>query len=152
MTESVINPFGEYEEIKKQHRPGQFEPLADNIDLVERRRSSSFNEKSIKPSASLLMKSGLMKKKGIFFYNIRLVQLNVKGILTYYDPKNLEVVRGEIDLKNRNIIVKLTGKAKDYIEIITKDDTYIFKVSTQLIIINLLCRIKIKIKLRSAPG
>jgi hypothetical protein len=31
-------------------------------------------------------------------------------------------------MKNRNIIVKLTGKSKEYIEIISKDQTFIFKV------------------------
>ena len=67
------------------------------------------------------MKSGIMKKKGLIFYNNRLVRLSVKGILTYYDPKNLDFVRGEVDLKSRYVAVKVTGKGKDQIEIITKD-------------------------------
>jgi hypothetical protein len=69
-----------------------------------------------------------MKKKGIIFYNNRVVSLNVKGIFTYYDPKNMTVPRGEIDLKSEYVIVKLTGKGRDHLEIITKDQTYIFKV------------------------
>lgn len=43
---------------------------------------------------------GILKKKGIIFYNNRLVVLDVKGILRYYDPKNLNVARGEIDLNS----------------------------------------------------
>lgn len=72
---------------------------------------------------------GILKKKGIIFYNNRLVRLDVKGILTYYDPKNLNIKRGEIDLNNSNVIVKLTGKMKDHLEITTKDATYLFKES-----------------------
>lgn len=40
------------------------------------------------------MKQGILKKKGIIFYNNRLLKLNVKGVLTYYDPRNLELIRG----------------------------------------------------------
>jgi len=84
------------------------------------------------------MKKGMMKKKGIIFYNNRLVILNAKGILSYFDPKNLSVPRGEIDLKNSNVIVKLTGKTRDHLEIITKEQTYIFKVSYITLSFNLI--------------
>ncbi len=64
----------------------------------------------------------------MIFYNNRLVQLNVKGILTYYDPKNLDQIKGEMDLKNRHVSVKITGKSKDLIEITSRDQTFVFKV------------------------
>ena len=85
---------------------------------MERKRSSSFchrlNSFSLEP---MILKKGFLRKKGIIFYNKRLVKLDVKGVLTYYDPKNLDVVRGEVDLKNPDITIKFSGKQKDTIEI-----------------------------------
>lgn len=60
---------------------------------------------------------GVLKKKGIIFYNNRLLILDVKGILKYYDPKNLSIVRGEIDLNASHVSIKLTGKLRDTLEI-----------------------------------
>ncbi len=73
----------------------------------------------------------MLKKKGLFFYNNRILSLNARGILTYYDPKSQDIPKSEIDLKNGNVIVKLIGKIKDQLEIITKDQQYIFKVFTK---------------------
>lgn len=70
----------------------------------------------------------MLKKKGLFFYNNRILSLNAKGILTYYDPKCQDIPKSEIDLNNGDVIVKLIGKIKDQLEIITKDQQYIFKV------------------------
>jgi hypothetical protein len=58
----------------------------------------------------MVVKRGIMKKKGIIFYNNRLLILDAKGILTYYDPKNLDYIRGKIDIKNPNVIVRYIGK------------------------------------------
>lgn len=85
------------EESKKQDSPidanKPYELLRDNYDF-DRKRSSSFNENLSLKNKSLIVKKGIMKKKGLLFYNNRVVQLNVKGILSYYDPKNLTVPRG----------------------------------------------------------
>lgn len=102
--------------------------LKENNEL-DRKRSSSFDENLSMKQKNLVVKKGLLKKKGLFFYNNRVASLNVKGIFSYFDPKNLEDPKGEIDLKHSSVIVKLTGRSKDYLEIITKDHSYCFKVS-----------------------
>jgi hypothetical protein len=81
----------------------------------------------------ILIKS-LLKKKGLLFYNNRMVALSARGILTYFDPKNQSQVKGFIDLNSNQVIVKFTGKQKDHLEIITKDNIFIFKVSFNLFI------------------
>jgi len=50
---------------------------SDMVMLRERKRSSSF----IQSPGDLIIKKGILKKKGMFFYNSRLVSLNAKGIL-----------------------------------------------------------------------
>ena len=104
-----------------------------------RKRSSSFQElrltkaKSHQPKQEgendlPILKQGLLKKKGILFYNNRTVTLNAYGILQYTDPKNLDKVRGEIDLKERTIIAKMPAKTRDQIEIISREGgSFIFK-------------------------
>lgn len=87
----------------------------------DRRKSLSFNENSLKKFEALIIKEGNLKKKGLFFYNIRLVKLNAIGILSYYDPKQTDIVKSQIDLKTKEVIVKLTGKLKDHLEICCKD-------------------------------
>jgi hypothetical protein len=94
----------------------------------ERKRSASFCQNDSLKSKGLILKRGMLKKKGLFFYNNRILTLNARGILTYYDPKCQDIPKSEIDLKNGNVIVKLIGKIKDQLEIITKDQQYIFKV------------------------
>ena len=59
------------------------------------------------------MKKGILKKKGLIFYNNRIVTLNDKGILTYFDPKLENIPKCEIDLKDGNVIVRVVGKLKD---------------------------------------
>lgn len=63
----------------------------------------------------------------MLFYNNRIVKLNAHGILSYTDPKNTTQVRGYIDFKDKNVIVKIYGKMKDSLEIISKDGSFIFK-------------------------
>ena len=76
----------------------------------------------------MVLKRGLLRKKGILFYNSRLVTLSIRGILTYYDPKNTTLPRGTIDLNSEQVFVKLDGRHRDQLEIITKDEIFIFKV------------------------
>jgi hypothetical protein len=47
--------------------------------------------------------------------------------LTYSDPKNLNYVRGEIDLKDKAVSAKIHGKSKDNLEILTKEGSFLFK-------------------------
>jgi len=54
-----------------------------------------------------ILKTGLLKKKGLLFYNNRILTLNSRGILTYTDPKNVDQVRGYIDLKHKDVRVKV---------------------------------------------
>lgn len=48
----------------------------------------------------MILKKGILKKKGLLFYNNRMVTLSARGILTYSDPKNLNQVKGSIDLNS----------------------------------------------------
>jgi hypothetical protein len=75
------------------------------------------------------LKTGLLKKKGLLFYNNRILTLNARGILSYTDPKNVDQIRGYIDLKNKDVFVKVQGKSRSHIEITTKDGNYLFKVN-----------------------
>jgi hypothetical protein len=56
------------------------------------------------------------------------VTLTANGILTYYDPKNIKEPKDNIDLKHKDIIVRVFGKLRDHMEILTKDIVYLFKV------------------------
>eukprot|EP00347_Sterkiella_histriomuscorum_P004693 403359467 len=98
---------------------------------ADRKRSSSFNDslssRDQPEEDIIILKRGQLKKKGLFFYNNRIVTLNALGILTYTDPKNLNQVRGHIDLKDQSITTKIYGKMKDQFEIITKYGNFMFK-------------------------
>ena len=48
-------------------------------------------------------------------------------MLRYYDPKNLNLVRGEINLKSPSVTFKFLGKTKDTFEINDGQNTYLFK-------------------------
>ena len=69
---------------------------------LEKRRRSSFQGSLFAhrdhTSAPLIIMSGILRKKGLIFYNNRFLTLNAKGILNYYDPKNLTLPKGVIDL------------------------------------------------------
>ena len=60
----------------------------------------------------MILKTGMLKKKGIIFYNNRLVSLSVRGLLSYYDPKQRDMShpKGIIDLNHKNVIVKFNAK------------------------------------------
>jgi hypothetical protein len=106
---------------------------SESASKLDRKRSSSFSGIAFPRDHTdcLVLKSGLLKKKGIIFYNNRMVSVNARGILTYYDPKNMSQPRGMIDLSSQSTIVKLNGgKLKYHIEIIAQDQSYIFKVRT----------------------
>ncbi|CDW71498.1 phosphoinositide-dependent protein kinase i [Stylonychia lemnae] len=96
-----------------------------------RKRSTSYQDFTVggdnQDEDCPILKTGLVKKKGLLFYNNRILTLNAKGILSYTDPKNLDQIRGYIDLKNKGIFVKILGKSRNHIEITTKDDNYLFK-------------------------
>jgi hypothetical protein len=66
------------------------------------------------------LKTGLLKKKGMLFYNNRIVTLSTKGMLSYYDPKVPKVPKMEFNLRNLESKVKISRKTKDSIEIVHK--------------------------------
>ena len=51
-----------------------------------------------------------MKKKGLLFYNNRLVTLDQFGIFKYYDPKVMNKAKCVINLHDKNVIIKVSGK------------------------------------------
>jgi hypothetical protein len=61
----------------------------------------------------MILKRGLLRKKGILFYNTRHVTLSIRGILRYYDPKNLTLPKGTIDLNSELVLIKLDGRHRD---------------------------------------
>jgi hypothetical protein len=76
----------------------------------------------------MILKKGMLKKKGLLFYNSRLVTLSIRGTLRYYDPKNMSLAKGTIDLNSNLVFVKFGGRSGDHLEILTKDEIFIFKV------------------------
>ena len=54
--------------------------------------------------------------------------LSNNGILSYFDTKNINIPKWEIDLIEENVIVKLTGKHKNELEIKKGTVIYLFKV------------------------
>lgn len=50
------------------------------------------------------------------------------GIFSYYDPKNLNIAKEEIDITDENVIVRLTGKNKNELEFKKGNNLYLFKV------------------------
>ena len=101
-----------------------------HFEQNDRKRSSSFHDSLRKKGQAdcLVIKKGCLKKKGLLFYNNRLLTLTAGGLLTYSDPKILNQVKGSIDLNDMHTIVKFTGKQREQLEILTKDQTFIFRV------------------------
>ena len=61
-----------------------------------RLRSNSLDENSLgrkMEKEDFIVKKGVLKKKGLIFFNNRLVILNLKGVLSYFDLKNLKQPR-----------------------------------------------------------
>jgi hypothetical protein len=73
------------------------------------------------------LKRGILKKKGLIFYNDRLVCLNAKGIFAYYDPKS-KTPKLETDLNLVNVSAKLGGSKKDQLELTLNQKCFVFKV------------------------
>lgn len=65
----------------------------------------------------VIIKRGLLKKKGLIFFNNRIVQITTKGILSYSDPKNPEIVKSKLNLTESGTTVKLLGRFDDTLEI-----------------------------------
>lgn len=89
------------------NRHDNFLEIMENLELQEkhidmdRKRSSSLQDsRSSKNAEQMIMKRGMLKKKGLLFYNNRLVTLSMRGMLNYYDPKNISVSKGTIDLNS----------------------------------------------------
>jgi hypothetical protein len=74
------------------------------------------------------LKRGILKKKGLIFYNDRLVCLNAKGIFAYYDPKS-KTPKLETDLNLINVSAKLGGSKKDQLELTLNQKCLVFKVT-----------------------
>jgi hypothetical protein len=70
-----------------------------NLDM-DRKRSSSLQDSRLSTGEQMILKRGMLKKKGLLFYNNRFVTLSIRGMLNYYDPKNMAVSKGTIDLNS----------------------------------------------------
>ena len=93
------------------------EETKGSCNQIKRNRSSSLGEleksfSSNDENSMILIKSGILKKKGIIFYNNRVVTLSAKGLLTYYDTKNTKKPRGSINFNDPGIRVShiISGK------------------------------------------
>lgn len=105
----------EEEELKKKDEK-KFSIRLNGIEYdTSRRRSSSYQK--VSESDGVIIKRGLLKKKGLIFFNNRIVQITTKGILSYSDPKNPEAVKSRLDLTESGTTVKLSGRFDDTLEI-----------------------------------
>ena len=74
--------------------------IPENANVVRsRKRSTSYQDFKVPNETTNnevvvddcpILKTGLLKKKGLLFYNNRILTLNSRGILTYTDPKNVD--------------------------------------------------------------
>lgn len=121
----------------------QIHSMCSQQPTLRKKRSSSLNEDlsnrslSATSDSQVLVYSGTLLKKGIIFYNTRFVTINVKGLLQYYDPKNLIRSRAQIELADKFTVAFIRRKKKcspdsGRIEIVTPEASYIFKVSSKV--------------------
>ena len=74
--------------------------------------------------------SGVLRKKGLIFWNKRFVILNSEGLLQYFDVKHQNsAARATIDLTNplTHILHRTTGT--ETLKLVTAQQSYIFKSS-----------------------
>ena len=78
-------------EIRKVAHDEKSEEVAD----IENSRTRSMScSHSCKSGKGIHIKSGIVKKKGLLFYNDRMLVLDLSGTLSYYDLKKSQAPKG----------------------------------------------------------
>lgn len=81
------------------------------------------------PPTQLVM-SGVLKKKGIIFWNKRYVTLDSAGIVQYFDVKQQDsAARATIDLTNPLTHILYRMKGTQTLKLVTPHESFIFKAS-----------------------
>lgn len=102
-----FNEVMENEEEEDAHRSWNFKRGA--IEFENTRKRSSSCQKTTEFDG-IIVKRGLLKKKGMMFFNNRIVQLTTKGVLSYSDPKTPDLVKARFLLSEPGVSVKKSGK------------------------------------------